>query len=153
MNSKCFLAASRFPKFTKKSRDFSCKNKKVINEKLHFYITRKETVSNDSGHVFLKNDYIYTVGANRRWIWYSYRIFRNISFLEQCVERTTWTFCIIFCSRERGASQFSQEQKIIQNVQVLFSTHCSKEDAIAKIPIRIIFTFCWLRQYTIWLPR
>ena len=43
----------------KKSRDFSRKKQKVINEKLYIYITRKETVSNDSGHVFLKNGYMY----------------------------------------------------------------------------------------------
>ena len=47
--------------------------------------------------------------------------------MEQSVEKTTRRNCMIFCSREQGASQFSRQQKIIQILQVVFSTDRSKD--------------------------
>ena len=52
------------------------------------------------------------------------------STLEQCVDKTAETFCIIFSSRERGASQLSQEEKNIQILHVVFSTDGFKVDPI-----------------------
>ena len=58
--------------------------------------------------------------------------------------KSTWRFCIIFCSCEKWDALLSREQKIIQNRQVRFYTDCSKVEKYFGIVI------CHM-LYTIWL--